>query len=157
MIFETLDSKILFYYKFQNQKICKEREFTQQSETSDKTLQWFLIFRFLNFFPDKIDWHFKHACGLHSFSFRPFSSMIGKRSFLDRYRYNDDRFSRPILFSERFEELKFVTPYYGGRKLSTEMAHFWTSVAGSTTLFVWASDMLSHVWGRLFLKKLKIF
>ena len=78
--------------------------------------------------------------------------MIGKRSFLDRYRYNDDRFSRPILFSERLEELKFVTPYNAGRKLSTEMAHFWTSVVRSLTLFVWASDMLSHVWVRLFLK-----
>ena len=42
-------------------------------------------------------------------------------------------------------------------KFTTGMAHFWTSVGGCTALFDWASDKLSHVWVRLFLKKLKIF
>ena len=39
--------------------------------------------------------------------------------------------------------------------LNTGMAHFWTSVLGYTTSFDWASDKLSHVWVRPFLKDLK--
>ena len=36
------------------------------------------------------------------------------------------------------------------------MAHLWTSVVGVTKSIDWASDKLSHVWVRIFLKKVKI-
>ena len=39
---------------------------------------------------------------------------------------------------------------------TTGMAHFGTIVVGYTMSFHWASDKLSHVWVRLFQKKLKI-